>query len=178
MSRVSTVLGAGGELDRLEAVTIEIGRDEASIRAAAYSDGRVGLALGTGQEFVGCWRDLPLKVAEAARTVLDTAEPFVGLLPPQEPGSPPRRGPVRITLRTPTFVFTDQSNVTDLKSGRSPLGPLWTAFTNLMGPMIAALFDTPGSPGGRRPGIPALARAQRLGLTGSIHESSRTHAAS
>lgn len=144
-----------------EAVTIEVGHGEAMILAAAHGDGKLRLAFGSGEEFAGYCRDLPVKVGDAARNLLDVAAPFVDVLARQAPEPPDGGGNVRITLRTADGVYVEESRVTELREGRSRLAPLWNAFSDLMGPMITVLFGGPSAEGVPSH-IPGLSRARSL----------------
>jgi len=86
--------------DRPERVTIEVGRGDARILATAHADGKLRLAFGTGEEFVGYCRDLPVKVGDAARNLLDVATSFTGRLPRKTPEELNGGGNVRFALRT------------------------------------------------------------------------------
>jgi hypothetical protein len=147
---------------RLDAVTMELGRDETLIQAEAHADGKLRLAFGSGEEFEGYSQNLPVKIGAAARGLLAAAAPFVGSLPKSGSGDAHGWGTVRFALHTPGAVYAEELRVSDLIQGRSRLAPLWRAFSDLLGPMIVVLFNTPVSPDRVQHAIPALERARRL----------------
>ena len=153
--------------DRPERVTIEVGRGDALILATAHADGKLRLAFGTGEEFVGYCRDLPVKVGDAARNLLDVATSFTGRLPRKTPEELNGGGNVRFALRTAHDTFAGESRVTDLEQELSPIAPLWRAFSDLLGPLTVVLFGTLSLPDRARRDIPGLARAQRLWVESS-----------
>lgn len=127
--------------DRLETVTIEIGRDDALILASVHADGRLRLAFGSGEEFVGRWCDLPEAVGDAAGKLMRAAAPMVGLLPRNARGSVPCNGQARLALITPSAVYSEEAEIAELNAGTSPMSPLWRAAIDLLRPMTASLFD-------------------------------------
>lgn len=154
-------MAAWSKPERPETVTIEVGRGDALILATAHADGKLRLAFGTGEEFVGYCRDLPVKVGDAARDLLEVAASFARRLPKASKETN-GGGSVRFALHTPHEIYAGESSVTELEQGRSPIAPLWRAFSDLLGPLIVVLFGTLSLANRARPDIPGLARAQRL----------------
>lgn len=145
----------------LDAVSMEIGRGEALIHVVAYTDGRLRLTFGTGQEFAGRYDDMPVKVVSAARRLIDVAAPLVDWLPPEQPDRVPDWGTVRIGLHTPGNVYVEEATLSDLQNGGSYAAPVWNAFSELLGPMIDILFS-PVAADSSRSEIPGLSCARRL----------------
>jgi hypothetical protein len=143
--------------DRLDAVAIEVGHGEAMILATVRSDGRILLRFGSGQEFSGCCRDLPVRIGSAARRLLDVAEPLAATLSPADAGAEPS---VRVELYGKKASHVGHANIVELTAGRSPLSPVWAAFSELLAPLIVVLFGRPGA--GAERNIPGLTRARRL----------------
>ena len=158
LSSVTRMIGRG----RLEAVTMELGRDAARISATAYAGGRVRLALGSGQEFAGGYQDLPAKVGAAAREVLDIAARLAGRVGRQGPDEAEGPGHVCFVFHTSRAAYAAESRLGALEAGRSRLAPLWDAFSRLMAPMIVTLFDARAAPAGSEREAPGLTRARRL----------------
>ncbi len=125
---------------RLKAVTLQVGRDEPIIMVTVRTDGRVRLAFGTGEEFVGSWQDMPTKVSVAAQNLLDVATHLVGRLPQQDPDD--TQGTARFAVQTTKAVYAEGSRITDLNDGHSHLSPLWKAFSELLSPLMTVLFRT------------------------------------
>ncbi len=147
---------------RLEAVTMELGRDAARITAGVYADGRVGLALGSGEEFVGGCLDLPVRVGAASREVLDVSAGLLWRLGRLGPDHEQGPGCVLFSVHTSRAVYGAESRLGRLERGRSYLAPLWRAFSRLMSPMIVTLFDARGGAARPRRDVPGLVRARRL----------------
>jgi len=148
-----------GPVDR---ATLELGRDEGSIRADVHVDGKLRLAFGSGEQFAGNRQDLPIRISTAADDLLEVARTLAARMPPGTPGRPPGWASVRFSLRTERATFSDEAKLADLLEGRSALSPLWRAFAEMLEPTVATLFRPHPPTGPRREETPALSRARGL----------------
>ena len=158
----STVLRGRVLPRRLETVTMELGRDDAAILVETHADGKLRFAFGSGEEFVGYSRELPLGVAAAARNLLDIAASLIGVLPVSEADGARRWGTVRMALRTTNAEYAEESRVSELEAGQARLAPLWSAHSELLRRMIVVLFKAPTDPDRVQHETAALRRARSL----------------
>lgn len=141
-------------------VIFEFGRGDASILAEIRDDGRARLTLGSGEEFVGPYDEMPITVVRGARRLLDAAGSSSQWFRSHD-GRPRDGAPVRVLVKKADEIREFHVTLGELRDPDSTAAPLWRAFTSWLEPFLVVLFpDTPQRASSDEG--PALARARAL----------------
>ena len=146
----------------VESVTLEVGRDESMIQVTVQPGGKLRLAFGTGEEFIGRCHDMPARVGAAADRLLAVAGSSLDDLRRVEAPIDASGDTIRFFVQTPDAVFVEGAGVLEVKQGRSPLRSLWRGFSDLLQPMMVVLFRRPVSGATQDHTPPGLVRARNL----------------
>ena len=91
--------------------------------------------------------------------LLAVARPLRGRL--SRDGAGQSHETVRFAVHASHAIYVGGSGLADLENGRSPLAPLWTAFSEMLGPLMVTLFRPTVAADPTRYGS-GIARARRL----------------